>query len=69
MDRFLYISVENRPRKYSQEGFFHLTYVEPKHQNDEHNQAGANDFQRLIWIGYFEYVSYLPNGITLIVLN
>ena len=27
-----------------QEGFFRLTYMEPKHQNDEHNQAGANDF-------------------------
>ena len=35
--------------KYGQEGFFHLTYVEPKHQSDEHNQAGANDFQRLTW--------------------
>ena len=30
--------------------FFCLTYVEPKHQSDSHNQAGANDFQRLIWI-------------------
>ena len=30
--------------------FFCLTYVEPKHQSDEHNQAGANDFQCLIWI-------------------
>ena len=37
-------------RKYSQEGVFRLTYVELKHQSDEHNQAGANDFQRLIWI-------------------
>ena len=36
--------------KYGQEGFFLLTYVEPKHQSDEHNQAGANDFQCLIWI-------------------
>ena len=24
--------------------------VEPKHQSDQHNQAGANDFQHLIWI-------------------
>ena len=24
--------------------------MEPKHQSDWHNQAGANDFQRLIWI-------------------
>ena len=31
-------------------GFFHLTYVEPKHQSDAHNQDGANDFQRLIRI-------------------
>ena len=30
--------------------FFRLTYVEPKHQSDSHNQAGANAFQRLIWI-------------------
>ena len=37
-------------RKYGQEGFFHLTYGEPKHQSDELNQASANDFQRLIWI-------------------
>ena len=53
-------------QKYGQEGFFLLTYVEPKHQSDEHNQAGANDFQ---CSGYFDYVSYLPCGITLIVLN
>ena len=37
-------------RKYSQEGFFYLTYVDSKHQSDSHNQASANDFQRLIWI-------------------
>ena len=38
-------------QKYDQEGFFfRLTCVEPKHQSDEHNQAGANDFQLLIWI-------------------
>ena len=36
--------------KYGQEGFFCLTYVEPKHQRDSHNQAGAHDFQFLIWI-------------------
>ena len=30
--------------------FFHLTYVRPKQQSDEHNQAGAQDFQCLIWI-------------------
>ena len=36
--------------KYGQEGVFCLTYVEPKNQRDENNQAGANDFQRLIWI-------------------
>ena len=37
-------------QKYSQEGFFHLTYVEPKHRSDEQNQAGVDDFQCLIWI-------------------
>ena len=26
------------------------TTVEPQHQSGEHNQAGANDFQHLIWI-------------------
>ena len=36
--------------KYGQEGFVRLTYVEPKHQINSYNQAGANDFQRLIWI-------------------
>ena len=50
MKRFHYVSVENRMQKYGQEGFFCLTYMEPKHQCDEHNQAGANDFQCLIWI-------------------
>ena len=49
-ERFHYVSVENRMQKYGQEGFFHLTYVEPKHQSNSHNQASANDFQRLIWI-------------------
>ena len=53
-------------RKYGQ-GFFRLTYVEPKHQNDSHNQAGANDFST--WFGCFEYVGYLLCGITLVVLN
>ena len=37
-------------RKYGQEGFFRLTYVEPKHQSNSHNQAGVNDFQHLIWM-------------------
>ena len=36
--------------KYGQGGFFHLTHVEPKYQSDEHDQAGANDFQCSIWI-------------------
>ena len=31
---FHYVSVENRMWKYGQEGFFRLTYVEPKHQSD-----------------------------------
>ena len=30
--------------------FFHLTYVEPIPQSDEHYQAGANHFQCLIWM-------------------
>ena len=44
-------------RKYGQEGFFHLIYVEPKHQSDEHNQSGANDFQHLIWIFWVCWLS------------
>ena len=27
-----------------------ISSIPPKHQSDEHNQAGANDFQHLIWI-------------------
>ena len=50
MERFHYVQVENRMQKYGQEGFSRVTYVEAKHQSDEHNQAGANDFQRMIWI-------------------
>ena len=47
--------------------FFHLNYVGPKHQSDEHNQAGAQDFQCLIWIFWiFGYVGYILCGITLI---
>ena len=30
--------------------FFCITYVEPRHQSNQHNQAGANDFQCLIQI-------------------
>ena len=60
--------------KYSQEGiffffffsffFFCLTYVEPKHHSNKHNQGGANDFQSLI--RYLEYVGYLSSCIILI---
>jgi hypothetical protein len=30
--------------------FFSLTYIELKHQSNEHNQAGTNEFWNLIWI-------------------
>ena len=50
MECFHYISVENHMWKYCQDGFCCLPYVEPKHQKDEHNQAGETDFQYLIWI-------------------
>ena len=55
--------------------FFHLTYVEPKQQN---NQTGANYFQCLIWIllknlftdlDILSMSAVFPRGITLIVLN
>ena len=36
---------------------FCLTYVESKQQSNEHNQAGASDFQFLF--GHFEYLGYL----------
>ena len=49
-EHFCYVSLENHMWKYSQEGFIRLTYVETKHQSDENNQGGANDFQCLIWI-------------------
>ena len=67
MEHFHYVSVENCMWKYGQ-GFYHLTYVEPKHRSNEHNQAGANDFQHLIW-KFWVCVSYLLCGTTLIVLN
>ena len=35
-------------QKYNQEGSFHLTYVEPKNQSDEYNQAGALNLD--IWV-------------------
>ena len=44
-----------------------FTYVEPKHQINEHNQAGANDFS-VLDLDILN-VSYLLHGITLIVLN
>ena len=67
MGCFHYVLAENLMQKYGQEGFFPLTYVEPKHQSNSHNQAGGNDIQCLV--GYFEYAGYLPCGIKLIVLN
>ena len=67
MEHFHYVSVENCMRKYGQEGFFQLTYVEPNHPSDQNNQASANDFQCLM--GYFECVNYLPCGMMLSILN
>ena len=29
---------------------FSSTYLEPKHQGNQHKQAGSNDFQCLVWI-------------------
>ena len=37
--------------------FSHLTYVEPKHQSNEHNQAGADDFQGLMRISSVQLLS------------
>ena len=44
-------------QKYGHEGFnlyiylfICLAYMEPKHQGNEYNQIGANEFQCLIWI-------------------
>ena len=45
-------------QKYRQEGFFCLTYVEPKNQSD---QAGANDFHCLIWIFWVCWLWYNIN--------
>ena len=36
---------------------FFFTYVELKHQSDEHDQAAANDFQHLIWIFWVCWLS------------
>ena len=46
---------------------FCFTYIEPTHQSDEVNQPVQMIFST--WFGYFDYVSYLPCGITLIVPN
>ena len=48
---FCYISVEKLYAEIlSGKFFFCFSYVEPKHQSDQHNQNGTKDFQRLIWI-------------------
>ena len=31
--------------------------MEPKHQSDEYNQAGADDFQHLIWVFWVYWLS------------
>ena len=36
--------------KYFKEDLFHVTYVEPKHQSNKHNQVSENNFECLIWI-------------------
>ena len=58
-EHFHYASVENRVHS---QGLSCLTYMEPKHQNDYHNQAGATDFQNLIWVfgaGHVEMLTVL----------
>ena len=51
----LYFSRESQAKIRSR--FFHLTYVEPKHQSDQCNQVGANDFQHLICIFWVCWLS------------
>ena len=41
--------------------------MEPKHQRDEHNHAGASDFQHLIWVCWLSPVWY--NVLDLIAIN
>ena len=53
-------------QKYFQ-GVFHLPYVELKHQSSNITKLVQTIFNT--WLGYFEYVDYLPCRITLIVLN
>ena len=36
---------------------FFFTYMESKHQIDEHDQAAANDFQHVIWIFWVCWLS------------
>ena len=64
--RFPFVSVENRRRKYGQEGFFRLTW------NTNIKVIHITKMVQMIfntWFGYFEYVGYLPRGIKLTVLN
>ena len=44
--------------------FSHLTYVEPKHQSNEHNQAGADDFQGLMRISSVQLLSRVQLFVT-----
>ena len=67
MERFHYVSVENRMRQYCQEGFFRLTMWNPNIKVINITKLVQMIFHT--WFGYFEYVSYLLCDITLIVLN
>ena len=66
-EHFPHVSVENHMQKYSQRAFFHLTFVDP--DNKVINLTKLVQIIFSAWCGYFEYVSYLPHGITLIVLK
>ena len=59
--------IENWMQKYSQEGFFFPLMCNPNIEVMNITKWVQVIFN--IWFDYFEYVSYLSNGITLIVFN
>ena len=51
--------------KYFQEDLFHITYVEPKHQSNKHNQVNENDFECLMdslsMLAITLWCNFIPN--------
>ena len=44
--------------KYFQEDLFHITYVEPKHQSNKHNQVNENSKNKHMGINKLSYFTF-----------